>query len=93
MKFHIYRTSSIYIKDKNFRYKPCASAYDGGAREWWYEEHAALDRQVWRVNLNSLEDLAKLQREVQCELVIKFIETNHPDDCDGTIEIYDYPRE
>ena len=90
MKFHIYRTSSLHIHDKNFQYKPCASAYDGGAREWWFEKP---DWSIWRINLNSLEDLAKLQKEVRCELVVDFMEADCPDDCDGTIEIYDYPRE
>lgn len=90
MKFHIYRTSSLHIHDENFRYKPCTAAYDGGARDWWTNTNS--DASIWRVNISSLEDLQRLQKEVQYELIIDLV-NRYPNDCDGTIEIYDYPRE
>lgn len=89
MRFHIYRTSSEHIHDENYKFKPCSMAYDGGARRYWGSRKE--DRFIWRIDLDSLEALAKLQDEVKYELILDFY--NYPEDCDGAIEIYDYPRE
>lgn len=93
MKFHIYRTSARHILDPTYKCKPCSSAFDGGARQWWYKDEEVSDIIKWRVLLSSLEDMKRLQEEVGCDLIVDFREGGRPEDCDGVIEIYDYPRE
>lgn len=70
MKYIITRTSN-FVSDK----KPYEKAISGGTDEY--------DRIIWYVEINTLEELQALQKEVKCPIIIS----------SNTIEIYDDYRE
>lgn len=74
MIFRIERASDY----GNYEKKPCENAYE--VNEEAYESK-------WRIEINTLEDLMKLQKEVNVDLVLG-VEDSQP-----YIEIYDDFRE
>ena len=70
MIYKITRTSN-FVDDK----KPYEKAILGGIDEY--------DRIIWHVEINTLEELQALQKEVKCSIIVS----------SNTIEIYDDYRE
>lgn len=71
MEFEIYRTS-----DWDRTEKPCDRAYLAGKDEW--------DCDIYKVKIESLEDLIALRDEVNVSIIIRL---------NNSIEIYDDYRE
>lgn len=71
MEFEIYRTWHCHSEEK-----PCDSAYLAGKDQW--------DCDIYKVKIESLEDLIALRDEVNEDIIIHL---------DGSIEIYDDYRE
>ena len=79
MKFRVYRSSIIWHG------KPCEGAYK-------CTDDPSIDD--WRIEIQSLEDLKKMQKSIgRHTLIIDFDPLFPSEDCDGTIEIYDSYRE
>lgn len=75
MIFKIYRTSDYYFPTEN---KPCKKAYIVSHENGEFE---------WNVEINTLEDLIELQKEVAQDIIFESY-CHKP-----FIEIYDYCRE